>query len=57
MYLTDKLVIDLNNKDMFPDYYTYSWEKKPEKLNFSEKPYNKIISEVAANARKTLGFD
>ena len=56
MKFTDPLVIDLNDKTLFPDYYTYSWEKTPEALTFSDKTADKIINEVAARARKVLGY-
>ena len=56
MKFTDPLVIDLNDKTLFPDYYTYSWEKTPEALTFSDKTADEIINEVAARARKVLGY-
>ena len=61
MYLGEKLAIDLNNKDFFPDDFTYYSKKNPkdeicETLTFSDKTADEIIKEVAAEARKVFDF-
>ena len=61
MYLGEKLTIDLNNKDFFPDDFTYYSKKNPkneicEHLTFSDKTAEEIIKEVAAGARKVFEF-
>lgn len=61
MYLGEKLKIDLNNKDFFPDDFTYHSKKNPKNeicapLIFSDKTADEIIKEVAAGARKVFEF-
>lgn len=62
MKFTDELVIDLNDKNLFPDNFVSQSKPNPRRetsreLKFSKKTREEIITEVAQRARKVFGFN
>ena len=62
MKFTDELVIDLNDKNLFPDNFVSQSKPNPRtrtsgELKFIAKTREEILSEVAERARAVLGFN
>ena len=61
MKFTDPLVIDLNDKTLFPDSFVSQSKPNPRirtsrELKFTTKTREEILNEVAKRARAVLGL-